>query len=76
MAFMFPTIRRLAGLAPRTALIMLLCMTAVGLLAACGGDPDPTATTPPHRNDTTHCHAGADGRSRAYTHSSAPNPYP
>ena len=47
MAFTFPTIRRLAGLAPRTALIMLLCITAVALLAACGGDPDPTATTPP-----------------------------
>ena len=47
MAFMFPTIRRLAGLAPRTALIMLLCMTTVALLAACGSDPDPTATTPP-----------------------------
>ncbi len=47
MAFTLPIIRRLAGLAPRAALIMALCMTCVVVLAACGGDPDPTATTPP-----------------------------
>ena len=47
MAFTLPAIRGVGRLAHRILLMVLLCLTAVVLLAACGDGDEPTARTSP-----------------------------